>query len=275
MGNPISIFLSINNGEKTMQIPILPSEIDPGGFENNHEVFETVNGELRLIGSKKLRRFSLTTFFPDNYYEVDKTGLAGFEGWGGQGNAAKKRIEELRRWNDRRVPIRLQIPYYGINMAVTLDRFEPKVRSGNRDIYYTLEMTEFIFPQLKVSKATGKVKPTVPKFDKYVAPPKEDSKKSGNKGKPGKGYDSDKAKAVREQVKKLGLRISSAGRSAKHNKEVGGAKSSAHLTNEAYDVVGNAKKLDQLAAWGRKNGYFVLWRTKGHYDHVHIDWKKR
>lgn len=276
MENPISIFLSINNGEKTMQIPILPSEIDIPQTLMANETFSTANGEIQLIGVSKVRKITITSFFPDNPYSFDKTGQAGFEGWGGQGAAAKKRVEELQRWIKRRIPIRLRIPYYDINMGVTIDNFTPKVKDGSRDIYYTLEMTEFVFPQLKVQKATGRVKPTVPKFEKYVPPPKEESKKSSsNKGKPGKGYDSSQAKAVREQVKKLGLRISSAGRSAKHNKEVGGAKSSAHLTNEAYDVVGNAKKLDELAAWGRKKGYFVLWKVKGHMDHVHIDWKKR
>lgn len=273
-----------------MQIPILPSEIDPGGFENNHEVFETVNGELRLIGSKKLRRFSLTTFFPDNYYEVDKTGLAGFEGWGGQGNAAKKRIEELRRWNDRRVPIRLQIPYYGINMAVTLDRFEPKVRSGNRDIYYTLEMTEFIFPQLKVSKATGKVKPTVPKFEKYVPPPKEEKKSSSSKNRPGKGYDSVAAKWVRDYVAKHkgSIRITSAGRSKSHPIEAAkiarGKQPGDHSRNSAYDVGGSKRVLDKLAADAKASGLFkqIIWRNRDlftgryigdHDTHVHLAWK--
>ncbi|MED0758672.1 D-Ala-D-Ala carboxypeptidase family metallohydrolase [Aneurinibacillus thermoaerophilus] len=277
MENPISIFLSINNGEKTMQLPVLPSELEIPQATMANETFQTVNGEIRLIGTRTLRKITLTAFFPDNPYSFDKTGLAGFEAWGGTGQAARKHVEELKRWIERRVPIRLRVPYYDINMAVTIDSFTPKVKDGSRDIYYTLEMTEFVFPQLKVQKATGRVKPTVPKFEKYVPPPKDDSKSkaSSNKSRPGKGYDSPQAKAVRDKVKKLGLRISSAGRSARHNAEVGGAKNSAHLTNEAYDVVGNSKKLDELAAWGRANGYYVLWRTKGHYDHVHIDWKKR
>ncbi len=277
MENPISIFLSINNGEKTMQIPILPSEIDIPQTLMANETFSTVNGEIQLIGVSKLRKITITSFFPDNPYSFDKTGQAGFEGWGGQGAAAKKRVEELQRWIKRRIPIRLRIPYYDINMGVTIDNFTPKVKDGSRDIYYTLEMTEFVFPQLKVQKATGRVKPTVPKFEKYVPPPKEESKSksSTSKGRPGKGYDSPQAKAALKKIKQLGLRVSSAGRSKKKNDAVNGSKTSAHLTNEAYDVVGNAKKLDELAAWGRKNGYFVLWRTKGHYDHVHIDWKKR
>ncbi len=277
MENPISIFLSINNGEKTMQIPILPSEIDIPQTLMANETFQTISGEIQLIGVSKLRKITITSFFPDNPYSFDKTGQAGFEGWGGQGAAAKKRVEELQRWIKRRIPIRLRIPYYDINMGVTIDNFTPKVKDGSRDIYYTLEMTEFVFPQLKVQKATGRVKPTVPKFEKYVPPPKEESKSksSSSKGRPGKGYDSPQAKAALKEIKQLGLRVSSAGRSKKKNDAVNGSKTSAHLTNEAYDVVGNAKKLDELAAWGRKNGYFVLWRTKGHYDHLHIDWKKR
>lgn len=275
--SPVSIILSINNGEKTMQLPVLPSELDYPVNVMANETFQTVNGEIQLIGARKLRKISITTFFPDNLYRFDKTGQAGFGAWGGKGQAAKRHVEELQRWIDRRVPIRLRIPYLNLNMAVTIDNLAPKLKDGTGDIYYTIDMTEFVFPQLKYNKATGRVKPTVPKFEKYVPPPKEESKSksSSSKSKPGKGYDSDKAKAALKKIKQLGLRVSSAGRSKKKNDAVNGSKTSAHLTNEAYDVVGNAKKLDELATWGRKNGYFVLWRTKGHYDHLHIDWKKR
>lgn len=253
-----------------MQIPVLPSELTIPSSSMNNETFNGVNGELRLIGQRNLRTIKINSFFPDKKYEFDKTGFA---------YGAQEHVDVLERWIARRVPIRIVIPARKINMAVTIDKFEHTQKKGS-NIYYTLEMTEFIFPKAKVSKATGKIVPTVPKFEKYVAPPKEDSSKSSSsssksKGKPGKGYDSKQAKAVRDKVNALGLRISSAGRSAQHNAEVGGSKTSAHITNEAYDVTGSNKKLDELAAWGRKNGYFVLWKTKGHYDHCHLDWKKR
>lgn len=290
MENPITIFLSINNEEKTMQIPILPSEIDIPQTLMANETFSTVNGEIQLIGVSKLRKITITSFFPDNPYSFDKTGQAGFEGWGGQGIAAKKRVEELQRWIKRRLPIRLRIPYYNINMGVTIDNFTPKVKDGSRDIYYTLEMTEFVFPQLKVQKATGRVKPTVPKFEKYVPPPKEEKKSSSSKNRPGKGYDSVAAKWVRDYVAKHkgSIRITSAGRSKSHPIEAAkiakGKQPGDHARNSAYDVGGSKSVLDKLAADAKASGLFkqIIWRNRDlftgryisdHDTHVHLAWK--
>jgi hypothetical protein len=111
----------------------------------------------------------------------------------------------------------------------------------------------------------------------YEAPEEKESTAKSSKSSvndSGKGYNSKAAKAVREKVKELGLKITSAYRSPKHNASVGGSRTSYHMKGQAYDVGGPKHKLDQFAAWARSSGLFrkVLWQVKDHYDHVHVDW---
>lgn len=47
-----------------------------------------------------------------------------------------------------------------------------------------------------------------------------------------------------------------------------------HVSGLAVDITGTPEKLDQVAAWAKAqpNVKYVLWRTKDHYDHVHISY---
>ena len=71
-----------------------------------------------------------------------------------------------------------------------------------------------------------------------------------------------------------GLRITSTYRSPSHNANVGGSPTSWHMNrdNPAVDISGPTAGLDELArrlaAYG--GNAELLWRTKGHWDHVHF-----
>lgn len=82
---------------------------------------------------------------------------------------------------------------------------------------------------------------------------------------------------------KYGLKISSGKRSAAHNAEVNGSKTSAHLTGRAYDFAGSTSKMDAFAKWAASSGLYkqVIWndvdlmsgrKIGGHKDHVHVSW---
>lgn len=69
-----------------------------------------------------------------------------------------------------------------------------------------------------------------------------------------------------------GLSITSTYRTPQHNAAIGGSPTSHHLdrSNPAVDVVGPAASLDALyAKLQRIGGRELLWRTGGHYDHLH------
>ena len=61
-----------------------------------------------------------------------------------------------------------------------------------------------------------------------------------------------------------------------YNAAIGGANNSLHVAGRAMDYTGRESSLDAASAWAKK--YLgvafdeVLWKTKGHYDHLHIGW---
>ena len=61
-----------------------------------------------------------------------------------------------------------------------------------------------------------------------------------------------------------------------YNAAIGGAAGSLHVAGRAMDFTGSESSLDAASAWAKKymGTMFqeVLWKTSGHYDHLHIGW---
>ena len=78
-------------------------------------------------------------------------------------------------------------------------------------------------------------------------------------------------------AEKFNLEITSLYRTPAHSAAIGGAPNSYHTKGLAVDFVprdGNWSRLDKVVTWvwARFSGRFVevLWRTEGHYDHLHL-----
>lgn len=135
----MDIFLSINNREQVIQLPIVPSEFKiPSPV--NHETYTTINqGDIRLIGERGLKSITIESFFPSKDYSFARS--RDYMGW--------EYVEIIESWIDRRVPIRLIITNTPINMAVSIDDFEKGPQDGSGDVYYSLSLTEFKFIRLQ------------------------------------------------------------------------------------------------------------------------------
>jgi hypothetical protein len=141
----IKVFLSINNNEEVLQLPVPPEKYSIPDQWNNQKV-EGLQQTLNLIGLRGLKTISISSFFPIDGH--DYPFLQNREIWG------REYVETIQRWRERRYPIRLIIAdsegKQDVNMAVTIDDFPTEVRSDG-DIYYTLTMTEFVFVNTAVS----------------------------------------------------------------------------------------------------------------------------
>ncbi|SDJ76182.1 hypothetical protein [Salimicrobium halophilum] len=131
----MEIYLSINNREEVMQIPVLPPEFKINDPQNN-DTFTTIRqGDIKLIGLEGLKSFSLSSFFPNKeYYFSQNNEMFGWD-----------YVETIERWKKRRLPLRLIITGTPINWAVAIDSFEYGTQDGTGDIYYTMTFTDFPF----------------------------------------------------------------------------------------------------------------------------------
>ncbi|MBB6217499.1 hypothetical protein HNQ80_003620 [Anaerosolibacter carboniphilus] len=134
----MDIYLSINNREQVIKLPVLPSEFKiQSGMKN--DTYDTISqGEIKLIGMETLKSISLQSFFPSKDYSFLKD--REYKGW--------EYVNLIEGWKTKRIPIRLVITKTPINMACTIDSFEYGLQDGSGDIYYTLTLSEFKFIEL-------------------------------------------------------------------------------------------------------------------------------
>ncbi len=132
----VDIYLSVNNNEEMIHIPVTPPEITVTS-EQGTETFETAGyGIIRIIGSRNLRGISWESFFPVHDYPfLRDTSLKGQE-----------YADKINSWRDRKLPVRLVITSSGfanldINMACAVTQLNGAVGS-NGDYNYTIQLDE-------------------------------------------------------------------------------------------------------------------------------------
>ncbi|QHI71462.1 phage baseplate protein [Aminipila terrae] len=135
----MDIFLSINNREKVIQIPVLPPEFTIQSPSQN-ESYQTISTkEITLIGTMGLKTLSFSSIFPAQKVIYSKN--CSMFGW--------EFVKEIEMMRDRRIPFRLIISETPINMPVTIESFEYGQKAGKKDINYSIEFKEFRFIQVK------------------------------------------------------------------------------------------------------------------------------
>lgn len=136
----VKVYISINNNEEVILLPVSPSEYEVSEPWDNQETMG-INGPMNIIQNKGLGATKIESFFPVRDYPF----LLNRELWG------MEYVEKIKKWRSRKVPIRFIITENGnteVNMPVTIDNFTyGKSKSGN--INYTLELKEFRFVEVK------------------------------------------------------------------------------------------------------------------------------
>lgn len=134
----MDIFLSVNNREEVLQIPIIPSSFTIAKPQTTNK-FETMSGEeILLIGAPKLKGISIESFFPlKNCPYIHHTYNPNMWGW--------DYVYTINRWIEQKLPIRLIITYESsdtpINMPVAVTNFEYSIKTDG-DLWYKLDFEQ-------------------------------------------------------------------------------------------------------------------------------------
>ena len=142
----MDFYLSYNNNEEQLRLPVTPSDFELSQRNNNTVININALGEINLIGKKGLASISLSSFFPaQEYYFCKYTGVP----------KPYECVKMIQKWRDSGRPIRLIITGTSINYAMTIENFIFSEQDGTRDVYFTLELREYVFTkQVKPTKVT-------------------------------------------------------------------------------------------------------------------------
>ena len=127
----MDIYLSVNNREQILKLPVLPAEFTVSKPHAN-EVFETVTqGQLKLIGRPSLKSISWSSFFPVRDYPFLRD----------RSDTAFGYLYTIDIWVLQKLPIRLIITQTPINMACCVDDFSYTIKKDG-DMNYSITLSE-------------------------------------------------------------------------------------------------------------------------------------
>ena len=140
------MWLSWKNQTESHQLPVLPPsfEVEEGSLNTVVNINEL--GNINLIGNPDLRSITIESFFPNQDYPFVTT---------------QKRhdpyvyVESIRRWKASKMPIRLVITDTPFNIAFAIENFTCGERDGSGDVYYVLELSEYVFTGTKKKADNG------------------------------------------------------------------------------------------------------------------------
>lgn len=153
----IEFWLSYNNGEERLRLPVNPQSITVETTYGYEDIQIATLGEYTIIGNPRLRGFSFSSFFP-SYYNPTYCEYENIP-------EPSEAVAIIERWMHTRRPIRLTITGtrgVAINYPVTIRSFTYEERAGHPDdIFYTIDLREYRFIEVRnVSdvKGSGDVK---------------------------------------------------------------------------------------------------------------------
>jgi hypothetical protein len=146
----IEIWLTFNNGEEKLRLPVIPPEYTVTTALENQRVNVVELGEILLIGRRTLKEITLESYFPLRY--DDNCQYNRFP-------APAKCVEMIEKWRDSGRPLRLMIVAKGLsyNEAMAVESFEYGAKHGPEDVYYTLALAEYRFTKKKIVGPDGPV----------------------------------------------------------------------------------------------------------------------
>lgn len=116
-------------------LPVTPWEYTVTSGQMNKVISITQVGEALVFSNPKLRTLRFSCFFPSLDHEYPF--VVGDE------KEPSACIELLTKWKESKKPVRVVIANSPVNMSMAIMNLEYSERDGTRDVYYSLELTEY------------------------------------------------------------------------------------------------------------------------------------
>lgn len=121
--------------DEKFTLPVTPWEYTVTSGQMNKVVSITQVGEALVFSNPKLRTLHFSCFFPSLDHEYPF--VVGDE------KEPSACIELLTKWKESKKPVRVVISDSPVNMSMAIMNLEYNERDGTRDVYYSLELTEY------------------------------------------------------------------------------------------------------------------------------------
>ena len=129
-------YLSFNNNEERIRLPVIPSSFEVNIPHQNTIVNITEMGELNLIGKTGLMNMTIESFFPNQKYN-----FCLYKDF----NRPYEYIKQILKWKESSKPIRVVVIGTPINYAMAIESLAYSEVDGTGDVYFTLELKEYRF----------------------------------------------------------------------------------------------------------------------------------
>jgi len=137
----------LKQGKKNFRFAVLPSEYELTSESNNTQVIVNSLGEINLLGKRKLKNISFSSFFPKQKYSFCK--YTTFP-------TPKESVKLIEKMKNKGV-LRLAMTGTPVNMDCTIESFVWGENDGTKDINFTLEFKEYRKVKVKTTKKKEKV----------------------------------------------------------------------------------------------------------------------
>ena len=155
-------YLSFNNNEERLRLPVLPSSFEVTIPHQNTTVNITELGEINLIGKTGLASMVIQSFFPNQDYP-----FCLYSGY----PKPYECIKLLLKWKESGRPIRVIVTETPINYAMSIESLSYSEVDGTGDVYFTLELKEYKFIKTPAIGTSSQNTSTTPPTTREVKSP--------------------------------------------------------------------------------------------------------
>lgn len=132
----------LKQGKTNFRFAVLPSEYELTSENNNTQVIINSLGEINLLGKRKLKNISFSSFFPKQKYSFCE--YTTFP-------TPKESVRLIEEMKNNGV-LRLTMTGAPVNMDCTIESFVWGENDGTKDINFTLEFKEYRKVKVKTKK---------------------------------------------------------------------------------------------------------------------------